>query len=333
MIRKEKISRYTVFRVFLFGHIINSVYLKCSILGGTKVKVFISWSGLLSNSVAEILSKWLPSLINSLKVFYSPDDIEKGENWSTRLSKELSECNFGIICLTKENVLAPWINFEAGAVSKTLGSKVSAFLIDINPSDIKGPITRFQATRFEKNDFFKLVTSINNSMEYPVDTKILENSFEVIWDRIENEIRGKIQESYISLKKNYETNNRKDYEDAIQEILQIVRELSNKDIEKIEKDTIINKYFKNKGDVVQVYTDAYNKIISEITSLLRAIKEEKNGADTDKYRLIYCKSIEDLSKRLENVSYVLGNDTIISGKKMLEECRKNIILQSNKSVK
>ena len=37
-------------------------------------------------------------------------DIEKGENWDSKISSELSQCNYGIVCLTSENTMAPRIN-------------------------------------------------------------------------------------------------------------------------------------------------------------------------------------------------------------------------------
>ena len=57
---------------------------------------------------------------------------------------------YGIICLTTENTSAPWINFEAGAIAKSLDSRVTALMVNIKPSDIKGPLSRYQATKFEK---------------------------------------------------------------------------------------------------------------------------------------------------------------------------------------
>ena len=80
------------------------------------MKIFISWSGKLSQSIAKELSEWLPSIIQSIEVFYSPDDIKKGENWDSKLTNELQNSNFGIVCLKPENVQAPWINFEAGSL-------------------------------------------------------------------------------------------------------------------------------------------------------------------------------------------------------------------------
>ena len=41
------------------------------------MKVFVSWSGELSKEIAEVLKKWIPCIIQSVEVFYSPEDIEK----------------------------------------------------------------------------------------------------------------------------------------------------------------------------------------------------------------------------------------------------------------
>ena len=120
------------------------------------MKLFISWSGEFSQRVAERLSIWIPTIIQSVEVFYSPEDIAKGENWSNRLSEELDNCSFGIVCLTPENVAAPWIHFEAGALSKSLNAKVSAIMLNVSPSDVKGPLAYYQNTAFERDDFFRL---------------------------------------------------------------------------------------------------------------------------------------------------------------------------------
>ena len=74
------------------------------------MKILVSWSGALSKKGAQELKKWLPSIIQSVEVFYSPEDIEKGENWDSKISSELSQCNYGIVCLTSENTMARRIN-------------------------------------------------------------------------------------------------------------------------------------------------------------------------------------------------------------------------------
>lgn len=157
------------------------------------MKVFISWSGDYSREVAEQLSAWIPSVIQSVETFYSPNDIGKGENWSNRLSSELENCSFGIICLTPENVMSPWINFEAGALAKNMDSRLSALMLGIGPSDIEGPLSQFQNTQFEATDFFKLIQAINNATEKPVNSSYLKEIFHAMWPRLDQGIQPIMQ--------------------------------------------------------------------------------------------------------------------------------------------
>lgn len=103
------------------------------------MKVFISWSGNISWKVAVIFRDWLPSVIQSVEPYVSSEDIDKGARWSTDIAKELEDSTFGILCVTKENLEAPWLSFEAGALSKTMEkSFVTPFLFDIKRSEVQG---------------------------------------------------------------------------------------------------------------------------------------------------------------------------------------------------
>ena len=126
------------------------------------MKVFLSWSGNLSHQVACVLKGWLPCVIQSVKPWVSSEDIEKGTRWSTDIAKELKDTAYGIFCITKDNLGAPWVNFEAGAISKLIDeANVSPFLIDMKKSDVQGPLAQFQLTVLDKEDASKLVHSIN----------------------------------------------------------------------------------------------------------------------------------------------------------------------------
>ena len=186
------------------------------------MKVFVSWSGELSCQIAEVLKKWIPCIIQSVEVFFSPEDIEKGDNWDKTISTELSQCNYGIICLTSDNTSAPWINFEAGAIAKSLDSKITALMVNIKPSDIKGPLSRYQATKFEKNDFFQLVSAINKSLETPLDHRILQNTFDTMWTALEREVNSVI-EQYSSSKAVQDTSKELPENEPLEEILQLLR--------------------------------------------------------------------------------------------------------------
>ncbi|TQV89535.1 hypothetical protein [Aliikangiella coralliicola] len=53
------------------------------------MKVFISWSGELSKELGEVFRDWLPSVIQSVKPFFTPNDIEKDSRWSKDIAQEL----------------------------------------------------------------------------------------------------------------------------------------------------------------------------------------------------------------------------------------------------
>lgn len=187
------------------------------------MKVFISWSGELSKNIAEVIKKWLPCIIQSVEVFFSPDDIEKGENWDTKVSTELLECKYGIICLTKENVSAPWIHFESGALAKALDSRVATLMINVTPTDIKGPLSRYQATKLDKDDFFQLIKNINEQLETQLNIEVLKTLFNTLWDEINNAFKNLLEKYQdISPKKKKGIKN----DEALDEILLLLRKLN-----------------------------------------------------------------------------------------------------------
>lgn len=156
------------------------------------MKVFISWSGDTSLKVAQQLREWLPYVINSIKPYVSSEDIDKGARWSTDIAKELEDSTFGILCVTKDNLEAPWLSFEAGALSKTMEkSFVTPFLFDIKRSEIKGPILQFQSTIFEKDDIKKLVKTLNKACgESGIPDDRLEKTFNVWYPNLEENLNA-----------------------------------------------------------------------------------------------------------------------------------------------
>jgi hypothetical protein len=158
------------------------------------MKVFISWSGESSKCIASFLHDWLPTVIQIIKPYMSAENIDKGERWSVDIANQLQETNFGIICVTPENIDAPWILFESGALSKSIqNSRVSPIMFGLNPSDFtKSPLLQFQLTAFTKDDILKLLTSINNSApeEGKVRSDVLNKSFARAWPELEAAIGG-----------------------------------------------------------------------------------------------------------------------------------------------
>jgi TIR domain len=160
------------------------------------MKVFLSWSGDVSYKVAFALHEWLPRILQRVQPFLSSGDISKGERWSDVLAKELQDSSYGIICVTPYNVNKPWINFEAGALSKFVGrSCITPLLFDIERSaGIKGPLAQFQSALCTEEDMFNLAYSINHRMppDEQVAQEILKETFSLWWCKLEkkfNEIK------------------------------------------------------------------------------------------------------------------------------------------------
>ena len=154
------------------------------------MKVFISWSGSTSKAIAEALHGWIPNVIQAVEPWVSSENIEKGARWSTDMAKQLEETKVGVICLTPDNIEAPWILFEAGALSKTLEQTyVCPYLFGVKPSNLKGPLVQFQTTNADETDTQKLVLTINKALEeQALSNKQLEESFKTWWPRLKEKL-------------------------------------------------------------------------------------------------------------------------------------------------
>lgn len=168
------------------------------------MKIFVSWSGDLSNRIALILKNWIPRILSSVEVFVSSEDISKGSRWNEKIASELSSSDFGILCLTKDNHEAPWLIFEAGALSNSVGtSKVCPFLFGVEVDEIAKPLQQFQATTFTSQDVFKLFRDINDLCENnKFNKETLEILFNNYWQNFSDQIEVINPYSFTSLKSN-----------------------------------------------------------------------------------------------------------------------------------
>jgi hypothetical protein len=166
-------------------------------LGGD-VKVFISWSGSRSKDVAVALRGWLRSVIQSLEPWSSNTDINPGTRWNHDIAEKLQDSQVGILCVTQANVSSPWLNFEAGALSKAVSkARVIPYLIDLKTSDVpaNGPLPQFQSVTADKQGTLGMMRSINSSLSNPdgpeqllISPDLLESSFERFWPDLENKL-------------------------------------------------------------------------------------------------------------------------------------------------
>jgi hypothetical protein len=153
------------------------------------MKVFISWSGKRSHALANLLRGWLPLVIQEIEPYVSTEDIEKGARWSADVGRELETSHYGILCVTPENVNAPWLNFEAGALAKSFDSGlVSPLLYGMDIKDLTGPLVQFQVTLCQRRDISTLVRTINARCASPLPDGRLDKTLAVHWDGFEKEL-------------------------------------------------------------------------------------------------------------------------------------------------
>jgi len=153
------------------------------------MKVFIGWSGSRSQQLAQALRDWMPLVLHYAEPWLSEADISAGERWAQSMAKELEVSNFGIISVTRENVASPWILFEAGSLAKSLEeSRVIPLLLDLEFSEISGPLAQFQAKKADRDGLSEVIQSVNKVAPEPVPEARAGQLFEALWPKLEEQL-------------------------------------------------------------------------------------------------------------------------------------------------
>jgi TIR domain len=161
------------------------------------MKSFLSWSGEHSRNFAEEFKPWLEQVLPGTDVWLSSEDIDKGTIWFTAIIGELETCHCGILCITRENYLSPWIHFEAGGMVKGLGKNhVATILLDIDYPELKPPLNQFNGTRLNRQGAWHLVKSLNKLSDRPIKDHVLERTFEKFWPDLDEAYRLLFPTSY-----------------------------------------------------------------------------------------------------------------------------------------
>lgn len=191
------------------------------------MKVFISWSGEKSRDVAVSLRTWLPRVIQAVDPFMSASrDLAAGSRWALELAGNLADTDFGLVCVTRENQLAPWLNFEAGAIAKSLDEgRVVPLAIDLNPADIEHPLGQFQAARATKEGLREVLVSLNEVCPVSLAEPDFAETFEKWWPDLADQLDEIASRSYADTDQEYEPRTRSERE-MIEELVDSMRGLS-----------------------------------------------------------------------------------------------------------
>lgn len=146
-------------------------------------RVFLSFSGYRSQLVADMLGTMLHAIFRPEVDIFKSMDIEAGAFTPGVLREQLSESDFGILCVTDENQVNPWLLFEAGAISRDTSVPVVPYLIDDVQFIRTNPLVHFgfQLCKADKTGTLKLVEEIAKTFEKPFDSGI-KKTFDLSWD-------------------------------------------------------------------------------------------------------------------------------------------------------
>lgn len=190
-----------------------------------KYKIFISWSGDLAKQVANQIHGLLPKLIDGVNPWMSANDIQPGDRSMSEIAEQLDTTSFGIILVTRANQWAPWLNFEAGALSKRFGtgndSRVIPLLVDMDsPAEIDGPLTQFQVEVLNRDGMAKVVTLI--ATECGASVENVKERLDWQWEGFEGAVRAAIDKQ----KDPGHQPTHRDQNEMVEETLELVRGLS-----------------------------------------------------------------------------------------------------------
>lgn len=150
--------------------------------------VFLSWSGPHAKQIAHVLRDWIPDICRNAVCWMSSDDIEKGAVGEIEIDNRLADSQTAIVILTPHSINSHWVLFEAGALSNGLSKNAVCTLLCGLSSLPAQPLGRFQATKIDKDDFFKLIQKIDQRTGSRTPPDRLERWFNSGWNEFSEKV-------------------------------------------------------------------------------------------------------------------------------------------------
>lgn len=229
----------------------------------TENKIFISWSGEPSKSIARFLKQWLEEVVDNIAVWVSDVDIAAGSRSMQDIENALRDSKMGIIVTTKVTMGKDWINFEAGALSKEVGQDknyVIPLLVDFTAiTELYGPLNVFQAVLLNRDGMEKLLQTVYSVIGAEDKSS---KRIDKYWPEIEAEMPKWLAK--LNTAKPSSPVNRKP-DEVLDEVLAIVREL--RDASKPEEPAASRQYglgLKRQGEAVDFPNSVFDEAAMEV---------------------------------------------------------------------
>lgn len=132
--------------------------------------LFIGWSKDASRAIAQTFRDWILEVNSKIFPFVSFEDIRPGMDWRKTLSQSLMKANFGVLCMTEENLNAPWLLYETGLLSMATSQnnpdgepRIAPILFGVAHTDsLPDALHPYQSVRYEDSRaMWNLICGIN----------------------------------------------------------------------------------------------------------------------------------------------------------------------------
>ncbi|MDR1099967.1 MAG: hypothetical protein LBL28_05735 [Treponema sp.] len=163
----------------------------------SKKQGFLSWSGTLSHEIAlSIKDEILDTLFGDYIEMFISSEIGVGSPFASEIFTRLTESDFGIVCITAENIEKPWVSFECGGLIKNMEKKnLYVMLVDVSfemLGRLNPPVSEFQAVSIDKDGIINLIKKISGSI-LRTESAIYENKIHEGWNKNEKNFADIIQ--------------------------------------------------------------------------------------------------------------------------------------------
>ena len=127
-----------------------------------------------------------------LDPWMSEHDLDVGSRWNNELARHLESADVAVICVTPENQIEPWLQFESGALGKKLDkSLVCPYLVGFDLPDLRFPLAMFHSVVANKGGTRHLLGTINKTLgTNALRSEQLDDTFELWWPKLEEKLSG-----------------------------------------------------------------------------------------------------------------------------------------------
>lgn len=124
-------------------------------------KVYLSWSGELGRRAAEALRDTLPEIVPDARVWTTGSDLTPGMRWADEIARAIESSDLAVVCITKDSRNSSWLLYEAGMMAGR-GTRLIPWLVDLEHSELDGPLAQYQTIGSDSTSFLKLVREIDH---------------------------------------------------------------------------------------------------------------------------------------------------------------------------